>query len=98
LRWSTFSGNYNEEEVSNPAGAIMAHEMVATFEGGVFKPDRQPALAENTRVRLLVEVLRDEAEEPRQQAAWTSLQQLWQQSTFNSHGDRLTRDQLHERR
>jgi predicted DNA-binding antitoxin AbrB/MazE fold protein len=76
----------------------MIHEIAATFEGGVFKPDQHPALADKTRVRLLVDVMNDETEESRRVAAWTSLQQIWQQSKFDSRGDRLSRDQLHERR
>jgi predicted DNA-binding antitoxin AbrB/MazE fold protein len=73
----------------------MSQVIEAVFEGGVFKPDQQPELAENTRVRLLVEPVDDES---RRQQAWAVLEQLWRTSTFDSRGDRLTRDQLHERR
>ncbi len=76
----------------------MIQVIAATFEDGVFKPDQKPALSESTRVRLLVETINEDADESRRQQAWASLEQLWQKSTFNSHGDRLSRDQLHERR
>jgi len=69
----------------------------ATFQDGVFKPDRQPALSDRTRVRLVVESASDPAAEAQRQQAWTGLELLWQKSTFNSHGDRLNRDELHER-
>ncbi|MCI0638199.1 MAG: antitoxin family protein [Gemmataceae bacterium] len=74
---------------------IQAYE--ATFENGVFKPDQVPALADSTRVRLLVETIPEKSDESPRQQAWASLEQLWQSSTFDSHGDRLSRDQLHER-
>ena len=76
----------------------MIQVMPATFEHGVFKPDQQPALAESTRVRLLIETMSDDTNESLRQRAWASLQQLCQQSTFDSHGYRLSREQLHERR
>jgi len=76
----------------------MIQVMAATFENGVFKPDQQPVLSESTRVRLVVETINEEVDESRRQQAWDDLEQLWQKSTFNSQGDRLTRDQLHERR
>jgi predicted DNA-binding antitoxin AbrB/MazE fold protein len=76
----------------------MIQVIAATFENGVFKPDQQPALSESTRVRLVVETINEEADESRRQQAWADLERLWQKSTFNSQGDRLSRDQLHERR
>jgi predicted DNA-binding antitoxin AbrB/MazE fold protein len=69
----------------------------ATYEGGVFKPDVQLPLAECTRVRLVVEAESEDTAKRREQA-WQELQQLWQSSRLNSEGDRLTRDELHERR
>jgi predicted DNA-binding antitoxin AbrB/MazE fold protein len=75
----------------------MIQVIAATFEDGVFKPDQQPRLSESTRVRLLVETIQDTDDSVRQQA-WSSLEELWQKSTFDSHGDRLSREQLHERR
>ena len=46
--------------------------------------------------RLLA--LKDDAADVVRQRAWQDLERLWQQSTFDSKRDRLTRDQLHERR
>ena len=69
----------------------------ATFKDGVFKPDRQPALSDSTRVRLFVESVSGSSELDSQRA-WESLEQLWQNSNLDSRGDRLNRDQLHERR
>jgi predicted DNA-binding antitoxin AbrB/MazE fold protein len=74
----------------------MVQIISATFKDGVFKPDEQPALSESTRVRLVVEAIN--GDESRERAeSWDALQQLWKNSNFNSAGDRLTRDQLHER-
>jgi predicted DNA-binding antitoxin AbrB/MazE fold protein len=70
----------------------------ATFQDGVFKPDRQPALSDSTRVRLVVEPVSDESESALRTKSWAQLEQLWQSSTFDSRGDRLGRDELHERR
>jgi predicted DNA-binding antitoxin AbrB/MazE fold protein len=69
----------------------------ATFEGGVFKPDRQPAITDPSRVRLHVDCVGDDEKSTTQQA-WARLERLWQNSSFNSHGDRLSRADLHERR
>ena len=75
----------------------MVQIIAATFKGGVFQPDEQPALSDSTRVRLVVEPL-DGDESARRDESWTALQRLWDSSTLNSNGDRLTREQLHERR
>jgi predicted DNA-binding antitoxin AbrB/MazE fold protein len=75
----------------------MVHVMAATFKDGVFKPDQPPALSESARVRLVVETI-DADESARRDDSWAALQLLWKSSTFKSNGDRLTREQLHERR
>ena len=75
----------------------MVQVLAATFKDGVFKPDQQPALSESARVRLVVETI-DADESARRDESWVALQRLWKSSTFNSNGDRLTREQLHERR
>ena len=69
----------------------------ATFQDGVFKPDRQPALSDSTRVRLVVETVSDQADARLRNQSWANLEQLWQNSRFDSHGDRLSREELHER-
>ena len=80
-----------------PKGAIMIQVTAATFEDGVFKPDNPLSLSPHTRVRLSVEIL-DDNEKTRRQQAWDGLEKLWRQSAFDSQGERLNRDQLHERR
>jgi predicted DNA-binding antitoxin AbrB/MazE fold protein len=70
----------------------------ATFQNGVFKPDRQPALSESTRVRLVVESMSEDADASLRANSWMQLEELWQNSSFDSRGDRLSRDELHERR
>ena len=75
----------------------MIQVIAATYEGGVFKPHQRPDLSENERVRLIVEPTNGDTEESLRQNAWASLEGLWQKSTLDSHGDRLSRDQLHER-
>jgi predicted DNA-binding antitoxin AbrB/MazE fold protein len=74
----------------------MVQVLAATFRDGVFKPDQQPALSESARVRLVVETI-DGDEAARRDESWSALQRLWDTSTLNSGGDRLTRNQLHER-
>jgi predicted DNA-binding antitoxin AbrB/MazE fold protein len=78
------------------AKAAMVQIVAATFKDGVFKPDQRPALADSARVRLVVETINAD-ESTRRSESWAILQSLWSSSGFNSGGDRLTRDQLHER-
>lgn len=75
----------------------MVQIVAATFKDGVFKPDERPDLSDSTRVRLVVEAL-DPDEAARAEKSWAAIQRLWSTSNFNSGGDRLNRDQLHERR
>lgn len=78
----------------------MVQVLAATFKDGVFKPDQKPALSDSARVRLVVETIDADQTSDRFQRdqAWVALQQLWETSRFNSGGDRLTREELHERR
>ena len=75
----------------------MVQVLAATFKDGVFKPDQQPALSDSARVRLVVEPI-DGDEPARRNESWATLRRLWNTSSLNSDADRLTRDQLHERR
>jgi predicted DNA-binding antitoxin AbrB/MazE fold protein len=75
----------------------MSHIIAATFDNGVFTPDKRLDLPPQTRVRLIVEPL-DPTELTRRAQAWDALQRLWENTTINSHGQRMTREQLHERR
>ena len=74
----------------------MVQVLAATFRDGVFKPDQLPALSDSARVRLVVETM-DADESARRDESWAALQLVWKSSTFNSNGDRLNREQLHER-
>ena len=74
----------------------MVQIVAATFKDGVFKPDQRPALSDSARVRLVVETI-DGDESARREESWSALQRLWNTSGFNSGGDRLNRQQLHER-
>ena len=75
----------------------MVQIIAAIFEDGVFKPEQRPALPDTSRVRLVVEAL-DDNESTQAAESWATLQEVWATSSFNSGGDRLNRDQLHERR
>jgi predicted DNA-binding antitoxin AbrB/MazE fold protein len=76
---------------------VMVQVLAATFKDGVFKPDQKPALSESTRVRLVVESIDPKDESARRDESWDQLQLLWNTSSFNSGGDRLNREKLHER-
>lgn len=76
----------------------MIQVIAATFEDGVFKPDEQPELPPSTRVRLVVEPLHEDTEAMQREAAWETVERLWRQSSIDSQGERLSREQLHERR
>lgn len=69
----------------------------ATFQDGVFKPDKPPSFHGGTRVRMVVESVATDDESNRA-AAWASLQEIWRHSRLDSQGDRLSREQLHARR
>ena len=60
-------------------------------------PNERPALADFARVRLVVESISVQ-ESDRRDESWAALEHLWAKRQLDSGGDRLTRDQLHERR
>jgi predicted DNA-binding antitoxin AbrB/MazE fold protein len=74
----------------------MSQVIFATFENGLLKPDRDIGLSAGTKVRLTVEPCDDAAAQV--EGACDALDELCDQLPFDSHGDRLTRDQLHDRR
>jgi predicted DNA-binding antitoxin AbrB/MazE fold protein len=76
----------------------MIQVISATFEDGVLKPNEPLKLPPHTRVRLAVEPLEADEEVARRQRAWETVELLWQRSTIDSQGERLSRAQLHERR
>ena len=75
----------------------MVQVLGAIFKDGVFKPDQPPALLESERVRLVVETMGSDEAGLREES-WATLRRLWETSPLDSGGDRLTRDQSHERR
>jgi hypothetical protein len=74
----------------------MNQVVFATVEGDYLKPDVAIGLSQGTKVRLTVEPY--EESDPERLRACDSLDALCEQFPVDSHGDRLTRDQLHERR
>lgn len=72
----------------------MRTQISATFVGGVLKPDEELPLAEETRVRLIIEPIT----EPRDpMAAWESLKVRLRERPIHA-GVRYTRDELYESR
>jgi predicted DNA-binding antitoxin AbrB/MazE fold protein len=76
----------------------MFQVITATFEDGVLKPTERLDLRPHSRVRLTVEPLEQETADAQRRRAWEELELLWRQSALDSQGERLSRDQLHERR
>ncbi len=87
----------------------MKTQVEATFVGGQFKPDEDVPLAEDTRVKLIIEVLDDDIENvdedlkfhgdaQKSLAAWQSLKEFLKKNPIHGGGKRYTRDELHERR
>jgi predicted DNA-binding antitoxin AbrB/MazE fold protein len=74
----------------------MTQLITATFVDGMLKPDEELGLATGTKVRLILD-LADDVREQRQ-AACAELDRLCDDFPIESRGQRLTRDQLHERR
>ncbi len=77
----------------------MTQTFLATFEDGVLKPTKPLDLPEHAQVRVTIEVLKsdiqeewDATKEKRIEALECSLR------LAKPMGERLTRDQLHERR
>ena len=60
----------------------MTTEVSATWTGGIVKPDQAVPLADETRVRLTVEPIRDQAKTP--VAAWESIQERLRKRPIHS--------------
>jgi predicted DNA-binding antitoxin AbrB/MazE fold protein len=75
----------------------MIQVITATFEDGVLKPNEPLDLLPHCRVRLSVEPLETVEEQACRQQAWETIETLWRVSTIDSQGERLTRQQLHDR-
>jgi predicted DNA-binding antitoxin AbrB/MazE fold protein len=74
----------------------MSQVVSATVENGALKPDRDLGLASGTKVRVTVESCDGAIAQAK--AACDELDQLCDDFPIDSQGNRLTRDQLHERR
>ena len=74
----------------------MSQIILATFEDGVLKPEETLGLPAGTKVRLTLDVRSNGQTEI--QEACAALDLLCDELPVHSHGLRLTRDQLHERR
>ena len=73
-------------------------EITATFEDGVLKPHEPLHLLPQSRVRLSIQPLTEVEGASSQRAAWSTIEQLWRETAIDSGGERLTREELHERR
>jgi predicted DNA-binding antitoxin AbrB/MazE fold protein len=76
----------------------MSHTITATYEDGVFKPSRPLPIPPRSEVRLTFELVENDYSATQRQAALQALENLWRSHEIDSQGDRLTREQLHERR
>jgi predicted DNA-binding antitoxin AbrB/MazE fold protein len=74
----------------------MSEIILATVEDGRFKPDIDMGLTSGTRVRLTVDAC--DAALSQSANACETLDALCEEFPVESHGNRLTRDQLHDRR
>jgi predicted DNA-binding antitoxin AbrB/MazE fold protein len=73
----------------------MSQIIFATVENGLLKPDQEIGLSSGTKVRLTLEQCDDETVPIK--GACDDLDDLCDRFPVQSHGTRLTRDQLHER-
>jgi len=74
----------------------MSQVITATYENGVFKPDTKVDLAAGAKVQLVMTPCTPTLEQ--RQRALAELERLRTQRPIDTRGERLTRDQLHERR
>lgn len=74
----------------------MTTSITAIYDHGIFRPETPVTLPEGTRVTLTVDI--DDQERQKRREAVEELLRLSEEIGFDSGGERLTRDQLHERR
>jgi len=72
----------------------MAQVVTATFEDGMFKPDRPLDLPAQAKVRLVVEVMEEAAA---RDAAWEEFEKVMDEMTIDSGGPIPTREELYDR-
>jgi predicted DNA-binding antitoxin AbrB/MazE fold protein len=77
-----------------PMGGMdpMSQLITATFNDGVLKPDERLELVAGAKVRLLIMPFSEGSD-----IALDELDRLCDEHPIDSGGERLTRDQLHER-
>jgi hypothetical protein len=73
----------------------MSQIIHATFAEGTFRPDDDPHLPANARVRLTVEPIEVPKED--HAAALRELEELWDSEEIKPGPRPMTRDQLHDR-
>jgi predicted DNA-binding antitoxin AbrB/MazE fold protein len=73
----------------------MTQIVTATFEHGILRPDVPIHLMPGERVRLTVEPIVTDPQS--HTAAWEEFERLCEEAPIHSGGERMTRDQLHER-
>jgi predicted DNA-binding antitoxin AbrB/MazE fold protein len=73
----------------------MSQVVNATFEDGVLKPHERLNLAPGTQVRIVISPCN--GANLSRQPAFAELERFRKQHPIHSRGNRLTRDQLHER-
>ena len=76
----------------------MSQVITATFEDGVLKPSQPLNIPVHSRVRLILEIVDEDEQAKKNQETLSALEDLWRHSKVHSTEERLTRDQLHERR
>lgn len=70
-------------------------EISVTYSNGVFKPDHKLNVPEGSRFRALI---RPDAPDPvAAKKAMEEIRRISESGAFNSGGEKLTRDQMHER-
>ena len=75
----------------------MSQIIHATFQDGVLKPDVPLTLPSMTRVRLIVEPLTAEGDEPEEDTAMSELERIWVAIDVDSGRPPPSRDELHDR-
>jgi hypothetical protein len=75
----------------------MTTHVSATWTGGIFKPDEELPLADETRVRLTIEPIENWSPTASLNA-WEAIKAGIEKKPLHFGGQRFTRDELHERR
>jgi predicted DNA-binding antitoxin AbrB/MazE fold protein len=75
----------------------MQSRVTATFINGVFKPDENLPLTDQTRVRLTIEPIEEWSPE-KALAAWERIKARLKEHPLNFGGVRYSRDELYESR